>query len=335
VNDRPNNRLGFDHRARLLIALPIGVYLLSYVYLAAYHQRLWLFGTVVHEGGTLTLLQTIFYASHLLGHLPSLTVIALLFAGTSLMLLRAESHWPMSPPVLAAILAVFLALASWMAFAVFGREDTLAFLTQTKQGVAIYAEGGSWNLHLPSTMLLFAGAPVYLFLVAGILKIPLRPSRHGALLVLAAAALSVVFTALFNTDPVGAVVTAWTNPRYLAHSVRELATFSLTYFPLPLALLSFGAPADRLPQRESRRLLVWVAVLFCAAAAALAYQCYIPLTVGIGELAQKPPFARTGALGVPYLLASHNFEHVLDTIYFTLVTLLLWSTAPRRRDAAL
>ena len=57
--------------------------------------------------------------------------------------------------------------------------------------------------------------------------------------------------------------------------------------------------------------------------------------MGIGELAQKPPFARTGALGVPYLLASHNFEHVLDTIYFTLVTLLLWSIAPRRRDAAL
>jgi hypothetical protein len=52
--------------------------------------------------------------------------------------------------------------------------------------------------------------------------------------------------------------------------------------------------------------------------------------VGIGQLAQTPPFAKAGTLSVPYLLASHYFEHLLDTIYFTLLTLLLWSFASRR-----
>lgn len=335
MNDRPNNRLGFDHRARRLIALPLGAYMLSYVYLAIYHERPWLFGTVVHEGGTYTLLQTIFYASHMLGHVPSLTVIALLFSGTSLMLLRPETRWRASPLVWAAILAVFLALCALTAFAVFGREDTLAFVMQTRQGAAIYAEGGSWNLHLPSTMLLFAGVPGYLFVVARILKIPLRPSRQGARLLLAAAALTIIFTGLFNGDPLGAVMTAWTNPRYLAHSVRELATFSLTYFPLPLSLLALGSPAIAPAQRDSRHRFAWIAVLLGVTVAALAYQCYIPLAAGIGELAQKPPFAKTGTLSVPYLLTSHYFEHVLDTIYFTILTLLLWSFATRRRDAAL
>jgi hypothetical protein len=184
-------------------------------------------------------------------------------------------------------------------------------------------------------MLLFVGVPGYLFVVARVLKIPLRPSRQGARLVLAAAALTVIFTGFFNSDPLGAVVTAWTNPRYLAHSVRELATFPLTYFPLPLSLLALGSPAIAPAQRESRRLFAWMAILLCIAAAAFAYQCYIPLTAGIGELAQKPPFAKTGTLSVPYLLTSHYFEHVLDTIYFTILTLLLWSMATCRRDAAL
>jgi hypothetical protein len=333
MSDRTHRGASLHHPARLLIALPLGTYLLSYLYLAIYHERLWLFGTVIHEGGTFTLLQTVFYASHMLGHLPSLTVIALLFTGTGLMLLRPETRPSVSPFAWAAILAVFLALCTVTALVFFGREDALAFFTQTKQGVAIFAEGGSWNLHLPSTMLLFAALPVYLILAAGILKIQFRPSSRGALFVITAAALTALFTVVFNSDPLGAVVTAWTDPRYLAHSVRELATFTITYFPLPLSLLAFGPSGEVPPPQHSRRDSVWIVVLLGVTAAAFVYQCYVPLTAGIGDQAQKPPFAKSGSLSVPYLLASHYFEHVLDTIYFTLLALLLWSVAARRREA--
>ena len=39
---------------------------------------------------------------------------------------------------------------------------------------------------------------------------------------------------------------------------------------------------------------------------------------GVGTLAQKPEFAKGGELSVIYLLASHFFEHFLDTIFFAL-----------------
>jgi hypothetical protein len=63
-----------------------------------------------------------------------------------------------------------------------------------------------------------------------------------------------------------------------------------------------------------------LAVLF---AVAFAYQVVVSLGHDIGALAQQPSFAEGGRLGVPYLLASHFFEHVLDSLFFTLVTLLL------------
>jgi hypothetical protein len=53
----------------------------------------------------------------------------------------------------------------------------------------------------------------------------------------------------------------------------------------------------------------------------------LPLSVGIGSLAQKPFFAKKCELGIPYLLASHYFEHFPDTIYFTLLSLFLYGVA--------
>ena len=74
---------------RLLLLLPAAVYLVSYADLALYHGRAWLWSTVVHESGRYTLLETTFYASHFLGHVPVLLTVALLVAG---------SWQSMSPP---------------------------------------------------------------------------------------------------------------------------------------------------------------------------------------------------------------------------------------------
>lgn len=321
-----------DRRGHWLIAIPLGVYVFAYVYLSAYHQRLWLFDVVVHEGGTLTLLQTVFYASHFLGHLPSLTVIALLFAGAGLALVRLPKRLEPSPRTLLTGLALLLIFSTIVAVVVFGWQDALAYITQNKQGTAIYAKGGSWNLHLPSTVVLFVLIPPYIFVVARIFRMPLGSVRRGALYFVAAAALSALFALLFNRGSLSAIATAFTDPRYLAHSIRELATFTLTFFPLPLYLLtrSLSREGD-LSAGVARRMPVWIVVLFAIATAVVVYQCWVALTAGIGHLAQKPAFAKSGTLCVPYLLASHYFEHVLDSIYFTLLTLLFWSVAARRQ----
>ena len=76
---------------------------------------------------------------------------------------------------------------------------------------------------------------------------------------------------------------------------------------------------------QKRKLYQLAAVLTVLFLLGLFYQSYISLAAGIGELAQKPYFAKNGKLGIPYLLASHYFEHFLDTVYFTLLCLVLYS----------
>ena len=77
---------------RILIIMPIVTYVISYLYLAYYHGKILVFNTIVHEGGTYTLLQDIFYASHFLGHIPVHTMIAFLFIGSYLCLSGFNSN---------------------------------------------------------------------------------------------------------------------------------------------------------------------------------------------------------------------------------------------------
>jgi hypothetical protein len=70
-----------DH---VLLAIPFCIYDVSYGYLANYHNSHNLFQTVVHKGGTHTLLETIFYAPYFLGHAPIYTVLALYLMGVFL-----------------------------------------------------------------------------------------------------------------------------------------------------------------------------------------------------------------------------------------------------------
>lgn len=316
---------------RVLLAVPAAAYLLSYLELAVYHRTAWLWDTVVHENGRYTLLETTLYASHFLGHVPVLLTISLAAAG---------SWRAMSPPVatapsrrrtvaLATALIVLLVGSAVLAVTHFGADDTLAFVRQLRQRPDLDVRGGSWNLHLGSTMLQLALIPGVVWLVRRLWARPVVPSRDGGLLLAAAAVLVVAVTIAANDDPAAALVTAWTDPRYLAHSVRELLTFPVTYYPIPLAFLLAAEGRVAAPAPRSRRLDAVVLLLLAAFAAAFAYQAVVPLAGGIGELAQRPTFAHGGRLSIPYLLASHAFEHVLDSVFFTLLTLLLaWRRKP-------
>jgi hypothetical protein len=122
----------------------------------------------------------------------------------------------------------------------------------------------------------------------------------------------------------------WSDPRYLAHSVRELATFPLTYYPIPLAVLLWRErPLAEHPvsRRLPEAVIATAAVVFVVG---FLVQVRVSLANHVGSLAQRPAFARGGELSIPYLLASHYFEHVLDSIFFALLTLLLVAWASRR-----
>ena len=313
----------------MLLWIPAAVYGGSYLYLAVYHRQAWLFNTVVHENGAHTLLKSLFYASHFLGHVPSLTVISLLFAGVCLSILnpRSSVRWP--PSLLTPILCSFLIAAALLSVLSFGRAETWAFFSQQMQGTQIEQGGGSWMLHLPSTLTLFVVIPLYIALAARVARTQIDLNVRGVHYLLLAAGLTLLFTVLFSDSLAGALSFAWTDPRYLAHSVRELATFPLTYFPIPLYFLLRDAQAFEPHPKPDHRSVALLMSFAAVSLAVVAYQCVVPLQAGIGGLAQRPDFAQ-GTLSIPYLLASHYFEHFLDTIYFTLVTLLLWNLAVRK-----
>jgi hypothetical protein len=308
---------------RLLLAIPIATYGLSYLYLAGSHGRLDLWSVVVHESGRLTLLESTFYASHFLGHTPVLITIALLFGGCWLSmspLLRTRSA--LTTRSLAGALAVLIATAAVISVWHFGVEDTVSFVLQRKQRPDLYTEGGSWNLHLPSTMLQFLLIPVVVWGARWMWCRPVEWSSRGLGLVVATVVAAVGFTWLANGQPFAALVGVWSDPRYLAHSVRELATFPLTYYPLPLATLLMAEETRPRDRRTHGRLDLVPALALVLFLAGFCYQVVVSLAHDVGSLAQRPDFAHGGELSILYLLAAHYFEHFLDSIFFALLTLL-------------
>ncbi|MDO8282119.1 MAG: hypothetical protein Q7U10_05765 [Thermodesulfovibrionia bacterium] len=312
----------------LLLLIPAFTYLLSYIYLSLYHRQLFIFNTVIHEGGVYTLLQTIFYSSHFLGHMPVHTVLALLFVGVYLSLgkFAVKKDAVKKMLIISLLLLIFIATAFYLSYKEFGYEDTLSFLAQQKQAVNIYEDGGSWNLHLPSTMIFFAFIPVYIYFIKRIFKRDIFINRGGYFYIAAGVVSFFLFTVIINKDVSEAFYKVWTDPRYLAHSVREVATFPITYFPIPLSImLLYEKRESSLKQADIPVALTYfIGILASVFLLTMLYQAYVPLTIGIGSLAQKPAFASGGKLSVPYLLASHYFEHFLDTVYFTLLCLLLY-----------
>lgn len=307
-------------------------YVASYAYLAWYHQTLFLFDTLVHENGQLTLLQSLFYASHFLGHVPVLTVLAVYFAGACLWLC-APTQDGSTRTVSWLIVALILLLSCSMlvSFLAFGTEDTVSFIVQKKQSPVSYETAGAWNLHLPSTVLQLALIPAYIYWARRGLGRAIEPGPAGRRLMALGIGGTVVLTLLFNGSHPGAALWLWLNPRYLAHGVREMVTFPLTYYPIVLYVLFRAEGATPSHRGAAPGLAAKMIALGLMVVVGMGIMSYASLSAGIGELAQKPAFARDGRLGIPYLLASHYFEHVLDTIYFALVALLVVRLAQRRR----
>lgn len=299
---------------RFLLLLPFVIYLLSYFYLAFYHGEIYLLSTVIHEGGIYTLLETALYASHFLGHIPVHTVIALYFTGIFLCMSKTNSvaRSTMKGFILFLGLILFLVTSWWISLKWFGADDTYSYILQQKQSVVRMEEGGSWNMHLPSTMMQFLLIPLFIYVGKTVFGSKISISKNGITFIGISIVLCLFMTWLVNDHFFSAIAYVWTNPRYLAHSVRELATFPLTYYSIPFYfLLKYSRKREEnwsLDQLSKE--MVLFAVIFLAL---LAYQAIIPLQEGVGELAQKPSFAEDGELSIFYLLSSHYFEHFLDT----------------------
>src|SRR3989339_693072 len=183
----PRNRL------HLLLYVPVATYAVSYGYLALYHGEWWLWNTIVHEGGSHTLLWTTLYTSHFLGHIPSLTVIALIFTGCSLSMISMRSKPGNRWKLLAGISGLLILTVLISGFH-FGWSETGEFILQQRQSVARLESGGSWLLHLPSTILMFVFVPLFLAAAARAFGYRVESRRQGRSLLVAGGLLIIVLT---------------------------------------------------------------------------------------------------------------------------------------------
>jgi hypothetical protein len=326
------------HSILLLLSLPTVYFVASYLYLACWHGRLWLFDTVVHENGRLTLLGSLLYYDHFLACLPMILFFALCVAGGFALGARGVSSTVPRRAILLARnallpLPVFIVLTLLASVRVFGWDETRAFLFQYYERDGILSPGGSWNqlqvsnlpIALGSISLAFAWACSWSGPKAGVS----RPLVWRGLATLGFAL--VLFLTLTLCWWPG--WSSFLNPRWLAHSIREIATYPLTGIPIALAAVTAAhlwitRQGGRLPSLPLT-LPVFSMVLFGLAVAVVAGQLLLLQDTNIHVIAQKPAFAPNG-LSIPYLLAAHVFEHWLD---FALIgplsagiyALLLWS----------
>ena len=148
---------------RALLITPLVVYFLSYCYLAIYHGYWNLVPVIVHEGGTLTWLQTTLFASHFLGHIPVHLVLSLWLVGCCLSTGKTAPAYFISKKILTFTLFIFLGISLALALQLNGWEDTKMYLSQWRQNHSLDTKGGSWLLHLPSTITLFFLIPLIVF----------------------------------------------------------------------------------------------------------------------------------------------------------------------------
>ncbi len=283
-----------------VVSVPLAVWLASYAYLALYYRRLNLLKVTIHESGRYNLLQTVFYFNHFLRELfiDTLFVICIYGSYRSLapgILSRwhelTEAH---TTPIATALIA-FLGVVFIGSIVKVGVRNTWLDLFQYRELDTVVAYGSHWNMHFLSTafILLMLTAPATL---------ARYPAPKPLVLTLAAfLLLSLVFR-------VGKKSVS--DKRWLMHGGREILTFFfLGCLPAYIPLLSATHSLSPIAMSAST---ITVAV---ALAALTAYIAKVLMTTDVQGLAQ-------GNFGLPYLIASHFFEHTLDFVY--MLQLILW-----------
>jgi hypothetical protein len=303
----------------LLLVIPITYFAAAYAYLAWWHRKAFLWSTVVHENGRLTLMGSLFYFDHFLGCLPMIVVFALCVAGGLAMNGRVPYfNEPYRAANIAAVLlgiALLMVLASFAAsIMVAGWERTIDYALQRIERDGVLSRGGNWNQQQLSNIPIALGA-IGLSNCLTMLDMGYGSkrdavlSRKGKICIGLALALTVIITAI--TFP------GWQsflNARWVAHSIREMATYPLTGIPIALAGIL-------LVERYISHLDAWLVkprslslILIGAGILILFAQLVYLSNVDVLGMAQKPAFAE-GGLSVFYLLFSHVFEHFLDFVF--------------------
>jgi hypothetical protein len=302
----------------ILLGPPALYFVVSYAYLVYWHRRLFLWNTVIHENGRLTLAGSLFYFDHFLGCVPMITFFALSAAGGFALGGSLPAGAPRAKTaaivlLLAAALFLTVTLAASIAKVGWQRTSDYAFQRIERDGVT--SKGGNWNQFQVSNIPIFLGTIGLGSAVA--VSGPGATARDGPIIAVICLALALLLS-------IGLSAANWCgwrafgNPRWLAHSIREVATYPLTGIPIALAAVALtesylsGAAGYVVTMRPMSLLMI------ASGVALVLMQLVLLRRVNISSIAQRPAFAPRG-LSIPYLLASHVFEHFLDFTFIALV----------------
>ncbi len=310
----------------ILFALPVAYLLTSYIYLVTWHKKWWLFPVLTHEDGRHTMWGSISYWPHFLACLPTALFTSLCLAGAVLM----ETHFNVKPAhqllmpgvILLASGFIFTLLVTWGSINQVGLKETIHYALQKFERDNVSSWGGCWNQFVPSNIVIGAGS-IAIGLVAGksilcsnanstFLQDTLSFKNYWLLLFAIVWFLWLCF--VFRTGR-----RSFTETRWLAHSVREIATYPFTAVPAGLGAIIFSVNYQNFVCNWSLIISPLPVVLFSLAFLFFAWQLIALRNKDVLAISQKPQFAPQG-LSVPYLLAAHVFEHVTDIIFIAITT---------------
>ncbi len=302
-----------------LLLVPATYMLVCYAYVAAWHKRAWLFRTLIHENGRLTLSGSLLYFDHFIACVPMITMFSLATAGGAALgrhgtgLPRGAADASRFAGLLLGACFVFVAIAFVLSVRTAGWKRTIDYGLQRIERDGVQSMGGNWN------QLQLSNVPIALGAIGAGMGLDFVGTGGG---LVATSAISVPGLVLASLAIVGSLVltgatwpglAAFRNPRWLAHSMREIATYPLTGIPVAFAGVLL----------VDRHLSGTATVGFSFAPLALGLlgiagvATFVELALmrgaSVRSMAQHPAFAPNG-LSIAYLLCAHVFEHFLDFV---------------------
>lgn len=293
---------------RWLLAGPVALLVLSYVWLAIAHGTPWLWNVVVHESGEYTLGRTILFARHFLREIPVDVVMALALAAAVRIVTPDPLPVPRRWPAVIAILMIAVALGASAAEE--GWREAFRDLLQFRTRDTDARYGSHWRFHLLSTIWFFSAAPLLAGVSTGVPGVP-SASASAARLMRTGWIIIALLTVGF-----GVSAEPFTSNRYIGHQAREILTHGSITLPFVLAAcvkVAGGIPPARNGQMAGRPVQAfhW--------AATLGIPVFLVTAFGGGGLEGSAQM-ESGLAGV---VAAHVFEHVLDYAFVLAMTLTI------------
>ncbi len=329
---------------KIWLLSPFLICLISYIHLAIFQKQIFLFNTVIHENGRLTLLGSLFYFEHFLGQIPQNIVLSFFLAGllnhiyipTKTRLQNTSQELKLGKYLLSIALLLFV-LAIGVSWIREGYEMMVKILFQYKENDKIYGYGGNWNLSFSSNF-------TALFMIVSLCYF-LYPSKENSLAEIDpftirffafGAGLLFLFAALWEVN-----LHTFIKPRYILHNVREIVTNFFFTFSLPISF-AIGVEYFLFKDVDSygKRVLHFLSwkrslfpdtkffvVIYLFTLGLILYHGIWGLQHQVANFAQHPTFSRE-PLSVGYLFSQHWFEHMLDYLFICCLSLGLQKTIP-------